>query len=178
MAFVAFAVFLTCCLRSLAITEYSSLALLVLFRVPSCLSCRRPQTTIAFLGVLLFFAISVLESTVWRASRARLMFRPQCFSHSRRFAPLAPCKFVSPHYHVQDFSSGAFPDNQPAKLSPARTLMSLALQAAPRLQGLVQLPIRSTCVSFTLRRSRSPPEFLLPRVFLNAPCNAFTLLRS
>ena len=106
------------------------------------------------------------------------MFRPQCFSHSRRLTPPAPCEFVSPHYHVQDFSSGVFPDNQPAKLSPARTLLSLTLQAAPRLQGLVQLPIRYTCVSFNLRWPRSPLEFMLPRVFLNAPCNAFTLLRS
>ena len=67
------------------------------------------------------------------------------------------------------FSSGVFPDNQPAKLSPARTLLSLTLQAASRLQGFVQLSIRSTCVRFTFRWPRSPPEFLLPRVFLNAP---------
>ena len=66
-------------------------------------------------------------------------------------------------------SSRVSPDNQPAKLSPARTLLSLTLQAASRLQGLVQLPIRYTCVSFTLRRARSPLEFMLPRVFLDAP---------
>mgnify|MGYP003572542748 CR=1 FL=1 len=38
--------------RSLSNTGLSSLALFLLFRVPSCLSCHRPQTLAAFLGVL------------------------------------------------------------------------------------------------------------------------------
>jgi hypothetical protein len=77
------------------------------------------------------------------------LFRPQCFAHSRRFPPPTPCGLVSSHYRVRDLSSGVFPDNQPAKLSPARTLLSLTPHAVSRLQGFVRLPIRSTCFSFT-----------------------------
>jgi hypothetical protein len=44
------------------------------------------------------------------------MFRPQRFSHSRRFSPSLPCGLVSSHYHVRDSLFREFPQ-QPAELA-------------------------------------------------------------
>jgi hypothetical protein len=57
------------------------------------------------------------ESTIDALSTARLTFRPQCFSHSRRFTP--PRTFVGlfhPTATCKVHSSGGFPSTQPTRL--------------------------------------------------------------
>ena len=108
------------------------------------------------LGFLLSFTTSVLESTCRWGSDAHLCSVLSVFRTLDDLLLLALCGFVSPRYRVRDFSSGVFPDNQPARLSPTRTLLSLTSQATCRLQGLFQLPIRCSCPSFTLCRYSIP----------------------
>ena len=108
------------------------------------------------LGSCLSFTTSVLESTCRWGSYAHLCSALSVFRTLDDLLLLALCGFVSPHYRVRDFSSGVSPDNQPARLSPTRTLLSLTSQATRRLQGLFQLPIRCSCPSFTLGRYSIP----------------------
>jgi hypothetical protein len=124
-----------------------------------------------------------VESTKWRASHARLTFRPQRFSHSRRLPP--PLTFAGlfhPTTTSRICSSGVFPATQPARLIDASyphvvsrgastTELPQWRQDSPaRLQGVNpgSDPLRPTG-GLDLPSARSPLGLSLLRAFLRTP---------
>ena len=111
------------------------------------------------------------------------MFRPQCFSHSRRFTP--PLTFVGlfhPTTTSRIYSSGVFPAAQPARLIdesyPHVVFRKASTTELPqwrqilsvRLQGVNpgSDPLRPTD-GLDLTSARSPLGLSLPRAFLRTP---------
>jgi hypothetical protein len=169
--------------RFLAIPGSSSPELRLLSRVPSPLFTRPLATATERLPGI---SLSIATSTRGVHHSVRIstlpLFRPQCFSHSRRLAPPMPCGLVSSHCHVRDYFSGIFPSNQLAwlitslcplvvlQLLPAVGLPRLRQFLLPRLQGFCPVagPLSSTGV-LRLPMTRSPLKFSAPWVFLRTP---------
>jgi len=123
------------------------------------------------------------ESTNNRLSTARLTFRPQCFSHSRRFTPLSN---LQAYFILLPRAGFAFQGFSPlpscTASSTATPLMMLSnallLPELPRtvqillphLQGFVPSsgPLPPTG-GLVLPTPRSPLKFSLPRACLRAP---------
>jgi hypothetical protein len=83
---------------------------------------------------------------------------------------LTPCGFVSPHYHVRDFTSGVFPNDQP-KMAFA-TSYPLVVDASQRLAFRVSVQSLIRCALCGIYPSQSLDPllcFLLPRASLGAP---------
>ena len=112
-------------LRSLAITKCPSLELFVLFRVPSCFHLlpfandrRLPW------GFSLLRSISVEVHLVASFPHSP-MCRPQCFSHSRRFAPSCTLWVCSAPLPRARFLFRGFPRQSADQTFACRTLLSL-----------------------------------------------------
>lgn len=124
-----------------------------------------------------------LESTNNELSTARLTFRPQCFSHSRR---LTPPGNLQAYFILLPRTGFAFQGFSPlpscaasSTATPFMTLSNALLLSElprtvqiplPRLQGLVPNsdPLPPTG-GLALPMPRSPLKFSLLRVFLRAP---------
>jgi hypothetical protein len=170
---------------SVAREASSSRELYLLFRVRGCLSPARHccQLRAPSLGSCSSSRYQPVESTNRRASHARLTFRPQRFSHSRRFAPpLAFAGLFHPTTTSRIRSSGVFPAPQPARLidascphavfrrAPATELPPWLQLSPARLQGFDpgSDPLRPTG-GLDLPSARSPLGLSLPRAFLRTP---------
>jgi hypothetical protein len=93
-----------------------------------------------------------------------------------------PCGFVSPRSHVRDSLSRGFPSHaavQTRRLplpscrlgpAPCRWLPIGARNLLPVSRAFLRAGIRSAPSGFSCRSARSPPELLLLRVLLRAPC--------
>jgi hypothetical protein len=124
-----------------------------------------------------------LESTNNELSKARLTFRPQCFSHSRRFTPPGNLQI---YFVLLPRAGFAFQGFSPlpsctasSTATPLMTLSNALLLPElprtvqillPRLQGLVPSsgPLPPTG-GLVLPTPRSPLKFSLLRAFLRAP---------
>ena len=140
-----------------------------LFRVPSGLSCRRPQTTGAFLGVSFSFATQVLRVHSPMGSAAPILVPPSVFlALSTVFSSQHFVDLFRPTATSEISLQGFSPATGRAGCWPTRPLLSFntALRHLD-FRVLLRLPIRWKYSGLDPQvLSRSPHEVLPPRVFL------------
>jgi hypothetical protein len=154
--------------RSYLFHGTSSLELLLLFRVPFCITCPSSADVERLPWGLFLLRDFSVKSPLSSRFPSLPTFRPQRFSRSRRLTPLPTLRHIFIRYHVRDFSTGVFPGNQSTGLSPVRTLLSLAplFNASPSGFCSDYQSVARACSVGSLQSARSPLEFMLPWVLL------------